>query len=272
MKKGKFAIILLIVAVFTLHDLHHNTVDVPMEELTAQVETFMAHKENWLSYYLRFADKMAVLTEGLLKNFGFEIDESLDTTKNTTSVFDEAIKETIEVVGSEFIEEVETSLVELATNNDELSEVQLVHVVDGDTLIINDGRTDIKVRMIGIDTPESVHEDASKNNIYGSMASGYTKSLLNDVSSVYLQYDVEKTDDYGRTLAYVWTSSDVDVSNKDDIANYMVNAVLLKDGYAYSKAYAPNTTYTDIFTSLCADAATNNTGLWNYTEFADLWK
>lgn len=84
----------------------------------------------------------------------------------------------------------------IATVSSGLEEVDLVRVVDGDTIIINTAGEDISVRLIGVDTPESVNPDKNKNNEYGSMASEYTKELLADVRTLYLQYDVTKTDKY----------------------------------------------------------------------------
>ena len=72
---------------------------------------------------------------------------------------------------------------------------ELVYVVDGDTIIVSQNGEDFKVRMIGCNTPESVHEDESRNTIYGTYSSDYTKDLLKDVSVVYLEYDEEKYDD-----------------------------------------------------------------------------
>lgn len=149
--------------------------------------------------------------------------------------------------------------------NTTLEEVTLVSVVDGDTLwVVGSDSLEYKVRLIGIDTPESVHSDASKNNEYGTMASDHTKELLDDVETLYLEYDEEVTDIYNRVLAYVWLSPDTsDVSN-------MLNAKILIDGYAVNKEYAPNTTYAAQFQELCTKAKTSETGLWIYPDYIAL--
>lgn len=149
--------------------------------------------------------------------------------------------------------------------------VTLEKVVDGDTIVVNINGSSEKVRFIGIDTPESVHADESKNNIYGQMASDYTKELLSGVTTLYLTYDEEKTDQYDRTLAYVWLSEPDTVEEKE-IENQMLNAVLVKNGYAYNKVYMPNTKYANLFESLRKDAQDASTGLWQYPEFAALWE
>lgn len=182
----------------------------------------------------------------------------------------------LQYIGAYFGYEKDAEETDIDVSNSEeasakLEEYSLVRVVDGDTIIVSDEDGEYKVRFIGIDTPESVHSDVSKNNEYGQMASEYTKELLKDTDTVYLQYDVSDTDIYGRKLAYVWLNEYVDVESMDDIQNYMVNAILVKDGYAYDKVYEPNSSYADIFQSLREDAENNQTGLWEYQGFSELW-
>ncbi len=154
-----------------------------------------------------------------------------------------------------------------------LQEVTLIKVVDGDTLIVSiDGKNDFYVRLIGIDTPESVNPDESKNNDYGKLASDYTKALLNNVEKLYLQYDKEDTDNYGRTLAYVWLKNDVDMNNTQDISNYMLNGIIIRNGYAIDKMYAPNVRYADVFAELREDSQQVGSGLWSDTGFIALWQ
>lgn len=148
-----------------------------------------------------------------------------------------------------------------------LDECSFVNVIDGDTLnVIIDGK-EASVRLIGIDTPESVNPDVQKNNQFGEYASEYTKSLLSNVGNLYLEYDTSKEDTYERILAYVWFSNDT--SNPE---SNMLNSILVAKGYAYDKVYMPNCKYSDIFSRLRIDAEKNKTGLWEYNEFADLWK
>jgi micrococcal nuclease len=79
----------------------------------------------------------------------------------------------------------------------------VVSVIDGDTIIVKSDGGDVHVRLIGIDTPESVASDGYKvNTPEGDKASEYTRNLL-EGNSVYLEYDKEQTDSYQRTLAYV---------------------------------------------------------------------
>lgn len=125
--------------------------------------------------------------------------------------------------------------------------VQLVRVVDGDTLLVSSEGEDVRVRMIGIDTPESVHPDERLNTAEGIKASEYVKELLDGVGTLYLEYDVEKYDKYERVLAYVWLSDTVNPNNPDDTRVYMLNAILLEHGIANEYEYPPNMKYVALF-------------------------
>ena len=127
------------------------------------------------------------------------------------------------------------------------------YVIDGDTfLTVIDGE-EIKVRLIGVDTPESVNEvNPEKNCKEGNIASDYTKKLLAG-ETVYLEYDINKTDDYGRTLAYVY----LDESGSD-----MVQERLLKDGMANVISVGSNIKYLFKFRFLAAQARAKKSGFW----------
>jgi len=133
----------------------------------------------------------------------------------------------------------------------QFEEVTLKRVVDGDTIIVlNKNKEELRVRLIGIDTPESVHPDANKNTAEGQLASDYTKSQLKKGQTLYLEFDEEPQDKYGRTLAYVWLDHQVDSTNIEDIAKNMYNAKLIADGYAIAKKFPPNTKYAELFEEL----------------------
>ena len=125
----------------------------------------------------------------------------------------------------------------------------VVRVVDGDTIVVKYNGVDEKVRLIGIDTPESVHSDESKNTEEGVLVSDYTKKMLTD-KKVGLEFDVSKRDKYGRLLAYVYLDGE------------MYNKILLKEGYARVATYPPNVKYVDEFVKLQKEARENNKGLW----------
>ena len=121
-----------------------------------------------------------------------------------------------------------------------LIECDLERVVDGDTIIVHDPDGNrLRVRLTGINAPESVHEDESKNTEEGRQASAFMKELLEDVEVVYLEYDEAQFDQYERTLAYVW----IDI----DGTYVMVNEILLATDYAEPVYIKPNLRYADIF-------------------------
>ena len=76
---------------------------------------------------------------------------------------------------------------------------RVARVVDGDTLLMQDGR---RVRLLGIDTPETKHPTKPPQP-WGEEASAFTRELA-EGQPVRLEFDRERTDKYGRTLAWVW--------------------------------------------------------------------
>lgn len=131
---------------------------------------------------------------------------------------------------------------------------KVVRIVDGDTIVVKKNGKKIKVRFIGVDCPESVHPDSDKNVEYGKIASKYTKKKLKG-KKVKLEYDKDKKDQYGRTLAYVYYGK-----------NYktMINKSLIKAGHAKAKYYSPNKRYKKTFEKLQKTAKANKKGLWKY--------
>ncbi|MBQ7469093.1 MAG: thermonuclease family protein [Pseudobutyrivibrio sp.] len=154
-----------------------------------------------------------------------------------------------------------------------LDAVTFVRTVDGDTIIVEDSTGAHKrVRMIGIDTPESVAQEEERNNEYGVMASDYTKELLSKASTIYLEYDIDSDDQYDRILAYVWLEDVDDTFNVENIKNSMVNAIIVENGYGIAKKYEPTVAHDDVLAELMSEADENNVGLWQYQGFRDLWK
>ena len=128
---------------------------------------------------------------------------------------------------------------------------QVIRVIDGDTLLLNVDSEEKRIRLVGIDTPESVNPDKSKNTEEGIIASQFTKDLMTD-ASVFLEYDVQREDDYGRTLAYVYT----------DRGKTMLQDLLLEAGMATTMTIQPNSKYADRFYAEMARARENKTGFW----------
>ncbi len=118
-------------------------------------------------------------------------------------------------------------------------------VVDGDTLIVRDvGR----VRLIGVDTPESVHPNRPVE-FFGREASAFTKRLVAG-KRVRLEYDQRRTDRYGRTLAYVHLPDGT-----------FVNAEIIRRGYGHAYTRFPFK-HLDRFRQLEREARRAGRGLW----------
>jgi micrococcal nuclease len=89
----------------------------------------------------------------------------------------------------------------------------LERVVDGDTIIVQGERDRVRVRMIGIDTPES-KKAGTPIEAYALQASSWLKTLLQDETEVCLVEDTvgDKYDTYDRKLSYVFTSEGKDIN------------------------------------------------------------
>ena len=124
----------------------------------------------------------------------------------------------------------------------------VTNVIDGDTFTIEGGKV---VRMIGMDTPETVHP-SKPIQCYGKEASAKTTELI-EGQKVRLEKDVSETDKYKRLLRYVW---------KGDV---LINELLVKEGYAQSSSYPPDIKYQERFIVAQQDARDNQGGLWGLT-------
>ena len=124
-------------------------------------------------------------------------------------------------------------------------------VVDGDTLDIQTGNGTERVRLIGVDTPESVHPDASRNTAEGLIASTWLKDLL-EGEDVYLEFDLQGRDKYDRVLAYVYLADQ----------ETMVNRLLLEEGLAQIMTVPPNVKYADEFAVIQSSAREAGAGFW----------
>jgi micrococcal nuclease len=123
------------------------------------------------------------------------------------------------------------------------------HVHDGDTLFLTDAAgTELKVRLIGIDTPEL--QPAAE--CYAVEARDYLRQLAPDGSTLRVAADSEALDQYGRSLLYLWTE-----------AGDFVNLRLVAEGYGTALTIEPNSTYHGAMVEAERAAQTSGAGLWS---------
>lgn len=124
-------------------------------------------------------------------------------------------------------------------------------VVDGDTVDVQiAGRTE-RVRLIGVDAPESVARNVPVQ-CFGAEASVALTELLPPGTVLNIRRDVEARDHYGRLLLYLFREDD----------DLFVNAWLIEAGLAEAVSYEPNVAYETMLTSARQRAATDLVGLW----------
>jgi len=107
----------------------------------------------------------------------------------------------------------------------------------------------VKVRYIGIDTPET-HHPMRGVEPYGMEAAEANRKLV-DGKTVRLEFDVQQLDRYGRTLAYVYLEEGT-----------FVNAWLVEHGYAMVMTVPPNVKHQELFLKLQREAREERRGLW----------
>jgi micrococcal nuclease len=124
-------------------------------------------------------------------------------------------------------------------------------VTDGDTINVRIGGTTEKVRLIGIDTPETKKPDTPVQ-CFGPEATAFTKALLPAGTRLHLQRDIEARDKYGRLLAYAYRVSD----------GMFVNLEIIAKGFARLLTIPPNVAHTGEFVAAAQAAERQNIGLW----------
>jgi micrococcal nuclease len=137
------------------------------------------------------------------------------------------------------------------TGRGEAGAAVVTRIVDGDTIAVRLGSSTENVRLIGIDTPESVKPNTPVQ-CFAREASARTKALLPAGTKVRLERDVEARDQYRRLLAYVYRMSD----------GLFVNLSLAQDGFAVLYTIPPNVAHVDEFGAAAAAARDASLGLW----------
>ncbi len=124
----------------------------------------------------------------------------------------------------------------------------VTRTVDGDTVYVEYHGREIDVRLIGVDTPETV-DPSQPVGCYGPQASHFTQRMLTG-QPIRMEFDVERHDRYGRVLAYIW------------LRDRLFNERLVAQGYAVVSTYPPNVRYESRFEAAQAIAIRGDRGLW----------
>jgi micrococcal nuclease len=122
----------------------------------------------------------------------------------------------------------------------------VARVVDGDTLVLGDGRT---VRLLGVDAPETSNPNMAAVQPVGEEAASRLAELL-DGQEVMLERDQTDADHYGRLLRYVW------------LRGTLIPELLAAEGLAWSSSFPPDTRYRDVIRAAEARARTAGVGVW----------
>jgi micrococcal nuclease len=140
---------------------------------------------------------------------------------------------------------------------------KVLSIVDGDTLKVIYHNRKESIRLIGIDTPESIPNRKAKKDAQrtksdieaitsqGREAKSFVKGLVKPGNLLKIEFDVRTRDKYGRLLAYLYLSS-----------GKMLNEEIVKAGYAQLMTIPPNLKYRERFSMAYREARENHRGLW----------
>lgn len=131
-------------------------------------------------------------------------------------------------------------------------------VIDGDTVDLAIAGTTERVRLIGIDTPESVSRDTPVQ-CFGAEASEALTGLLPPGTAVVIERDIEARDRFGRLLLYLRRADD----------GLFVNRWMVEQGFADTLFIEPNTTFEADFTRARNEARSADLGLWGACDGPD---
>ena len=131
----------------------------------------------------------------------------------------------------------------------------VVEVVDGDTIDVRIRGRHERVRLIGIDTPETRKPNAPIE-CYGPEASAFTAAMLPVGTEVRIERDTVGRDDYGRLLGYVH------LLDAEGRPGTFVNLEIVRQGYATPLTIEPNSTFSPDFAAAARSAEAAELGLW----------
>lgn len=138
--------------------------------------------------------------------------------------------------------------ISLESYNTERVSANVINVIDGDTIIVKIEGREYKVRYIGIDAPEM--DNSEKPAEFMSKEAFEKNKELVMGKIVKLEKDISETDKHGRLLRYVY------------VGDLMINAEMVRLGYAYAKSYPPDVKYDDLLLKLQRKVKEAGLGIW----------
>ena len=142
--------------------------------------------------------------------------------------------------------------------------INVINVIDGDTVSVFFEGQEESIRLIGIDTSESwenekVIRDAQRYGItvdqmiaLGNIATTFVEVLIKPGDTLIIEFDKQKRDVYGRLLGFVFLENGI-----------MLNEEILRSGYAEIITIPPNVKYIKELYNAYLEAKENRKGFWN---------
>ena len=137
-----------------------------------------------------------------------------------------------------------------------LGPVQVLHIVDGATLVLDSNLGPRTVRLLGIDTPEM------SAGLPGSVAKERLATLTPEGSQVWVELDIEIEDRYGRLLAYLYVPDPFGSWRIGGMRATQVNLAMVEAGWADTMTIAPNTAFADLYATARDHARSAGLGQW----------
>lgn len=138
---------------------------------------------------------------------------------------------------------------------------KVLYAADGDTIWVDINGVEEKIRFVGVNTPE-LAKDGNPAEFMAEEAKNFTSNALKD-KEIYLEKDITDRDKYDRMLRYIWLEKPVENPTKEDIEEKTLNGILVKNGYAYSNYYKPDTKYQKYLDTLEKSAQDKGLGIWS---------
>lgn len=140
-------------------------------------------------------------------------------------------------------------------------QVELVEVIDGDTFDVDydltRGTDYDRIRMIGIDTPETSYSYGNEPECYGDKATNRLESILLSADEIWVERDVDPVDPNDRLLRYVWY-----VTGTDDHSVVFLNEQMVEEGFAVARDYPPNVKHQERLDEAEERAIEEGRGMW----------